>query len=157
MATIELNVNGAKRTVEVVSGQSLLTTLRDGMDITGPKYGCGEGQCGACTVLLDGKPVRSCITPVEAAAGKAITTVEGLEKDGNLHPVQEAFLSEGAYQCGYCTPGQILSAVALLQRNPDPSDADIRRAMQGNLCRCGTYTRIEAAIKRAAQSGRGAK
>jgi len=125
--------------------------LRDDLDLTGTKYGCGEGQCGACTVLLDGEPVRSCITPVSKAAGERITTIEGLEQEGSLDPLQEAFLEVGAFQCGYCTPGMIMSGTSLLRRNPKPTAAEIAHAMQGNICRCGTYPRIVASVRMAAQ------
>ena len=151
---MELLVNGVRRQVDADAGQSLLSVLRDDLDLTGAKYGCGEGQCGACTVLIDGRPARSCIVRVGAVAGKAITTIEGLERNGKLHPVQQAFLDAGALQCGYCTPGMILAAVALLGQNPDPSDAEIVRAMQGNICRCGTYSRIITAIRMAAREVR---
>ncbi|HZO90125.1 MAG TPA: (2Fe-2S)-binding protein [Chthonomonadaceae bacterium] len=151
----ELNVNGAKRPVEAEGERSLLSVLRDDLDLTGAKYGCGEGQCGACTVLLDGQPTHSCITPVSLAAGKQITTIEGLERNGQLHPVQEAFLEAGALQCGYCTPGMILTGVGLLAQNSDPSEQEIIRYMQGNICRCGIYPRIVAAIRRAAQQSKG--
>jgi aerobic-type carbon monoxide dehydrogenase small subunit (CoxS/CutS family) len=142
-----LNVNGKMRTVDVESNVSLLPVLRNNLDLTGSKYGCGEGQCGACTVLIDGAPTRSCITPVERAAGKQITTIEGLEKDGKLHPLQEAFIKADAMQCAYCTSGMIMSASALLSKNPKPSRDDIIRAMNGNICRCGTYQRIIEAIQ----------
>ena len=145
-----LLVNGAEHRLELPADRSLLSVLRNELDMTGTKYGCGEGQCGACTVLLDGKPIRSCRTPLSVAAGKKITTIEGLEQDGKLHPVQEAFLSVESFQCGYCTSGMILSAVALLESTPKPSDQDILRRMEGNVCRCGTYPRIVAAIQRAA-------
>ncbi len=145
-----LLVNGAEHRLDVPSDQSLLSALRNNLDMTGTKYGCGEGQCGACTVLIDGKPVRSCRTPVSSAAGKRITTIEGLEQNGKLHPVQEAFLSVESFQCSYCTSGMIMSAVALLESNPHPTDKDILRRMEGNVCRCGTYPRIVAAIQRAA-------
>ena len=145
---MELRVNG--KAVEASDpGQSLLEFLRDDLGLTGAKYGCGEGQCGACTVLLGDVAVRSCITPVQAAAGRPVTTIEGLEKDGQLHPVQQAFLDAGAMQCGYCTAGMILSCVALLDRNPRVSDEAARRALNGNLCRCGTYPRILAAVRMA--------
>jgi aerobic-type carbon monoxide dehydrogenase small subunit (CoxS/CutS family) len=150
MSLVELHVNGVRRRVEVDGESRLLGVLRDELDLTGAKYGCGEGQCGACTVLLDGRPVRSCITPTASVAGKRITTVEGLEKDGRLHPVQEAFLEEGAMQCGYCIPGMIMSGVGLLEKTPDPSPQAILDAMEGNICRCGTYPRIVAALRRAA-------
>jgi aerobic-type carbon monoxide dehydrogenase small subunit (CoxS/CutS family) len=135
----------------------LLSVLREELDITGPKYGCGEAQCGACTVLVDGEPRRSCITPVSAVARKQITTIEGLAKDGKLHPVQEAFLNAEALQCGYCTPGMILSAVALLRSNPNPTDQQIISYMNGNICRCGTYPRIVAAIHEAARAMNGGR
>ncbi len=147
----ELHVNGTRRAVNASPGRSLLSVLRDDLDLTGAKYGCGEGQCGACTVLLDGEAVRSCLTRVSAAAGKRITTIEGLERAGALHPLQEAFLETGALQCGYCTSGMILSGVALLTRNTNPSDSEIVHAMQGNICRCGTYPRIVAAVRLAAR------
>ncbi len=150
---ITLVINETKHTLDVPPQQSLLTTLRNNLDLTGTKYGCGEGQCGACTVLLDGKPVRSCLTPVSAALGKKITTIEGLERNGQLHPVQESFLHEEAFQCGYCTPGMIMSAVALLQETPNPNEQEIVRRMNGNVCRCGTYPRIVAAVRMAAHRG----
>ncbi|HLG16112.1 MAG TPA: (2Fe-2S)-binding protein [Blastocatellia bacterium] len=151
---IELHVNGTRRRVDVDSDRSLLSVLRDDLDLTGSKYGCGEGQCGACTVLIDGVPTRSCITQVSSLAGKQITTIEGLERNGRLHPLQEAFLEADALQCGYCTPGMIMSAVGLLRKNPDPTEAEIVRYMEGNVCRCGTYPRIVAAIARAAKGGK---
>jgi aerobic-type carbon monoxide dehydrogenase small subunit (CoxS/CutS family) len=144
---IALNVNGKKLQVDADSETSLLSVLRNDLDLTGSKYGCGEGQCGACTVLIDGQPTRSCITSVGRAAGKQITTIEGLEKDGRLHPVQEAFLKADAMQCAYCTSGMIISGVALLNKNPRPSKEEIIRSMDGNVCRCGTYQRIVAAIE----------
>jgi aerobic-type carbon monoxide dehydrogenase small subunit (CoxS/CutS family) len=151
MATVtELHVNGTKRRVNSSASRSLLSVLRDDLDLTGAKYGCGEGQCGACTVLVDGEAVRSCITPVAEAAGKKITTIEALERDGRLHPLQEAFLETGAMQCGYCTPGMIMSGVSLLGKNPNPSEGEIVHGMQGNICRCGTYPRIVAAVRLAA-------
>jgi aerobic-type carbon monoxide dehydrogenase small subunit (CoxS/CutS family) len=143
----ELIVNGARRPLDSDPGAPLLTVLRDHFDLTGAKYGCGEGQCGACTVLLDGQPVRSCITPVRAAAGKQITTIEGIQ-----HPLQDAFIEAGAMQCGYCTSGMIVSGVALLNKIPHPSRDEIVHHMNGNICRCGTYLRIVAAIQKAAQS-----
>jgi len=153
--TLELQVNGASRRVQVNPDKSLLWVLRDDLDLTGSKYGCGEGQCGACTVLIDGVATRSCVTPVSSASGKRIVTIEGLEKNGRLHPVQEAFLDVGQMQCGYCTAGMIVSAAGLLQKNPHPTDQQILRAMEGNVCRCGTYTRIVQAIKMAARSAGG--
>ena len=148
---IDLRVNGTRHSVNADSGVSLLTVLRDQLGLTGSKYGCGEGQCGACTVLLDGVAVRSCTTPVSLAAGKAITTIEGLEQNGKLHPLQAAFLELGAMECGYCTAGMIVSGAALLRKNPSPSDEEILSNMQGNICRCGTYPRIVAAIHRASR------
>jgi len=148
---IELRINSTRHRVDTDGDRSLLSVLRDDLDLTGAKYGCGEGQCGACTVLIDGKATRSCITLVSAAAGKQITTIEGLEKSGRLHPLQEAFLEAGALQCGYCTPGMIMSGVALLARTPDPSAEEIIRLMEGNVCRCGTYPRIVAAVGKAAK------
>jgi aerobic-type carbon monoxide dehydrogenase small subunit (CoxS/CutS family) len=144
-----LNVNGKKMAVDVDSTVSLLGVLRNDLDLTGSKYGCGEGQCGACTVLIDGVAARSCITQVGRAAGKQITTIEGLEKDGKLHPLQEAFIKADAMQCAYCTSGMIMSASALLSKNPRPGKEDIITAMNGNICRCGTYQRIVEAIQMA--------
>jgi aerobic-type carbon monoxide dehydrogenase small subunit (CoxS/CutS family) len=148
----ELRVNGKTYRVDAEAERSLLSVLRDDLDLTGSKYGCGEAMCGACTVLMDGQPTRSCVTPVGIAGGKAITTIEGLATNGKLHPVQEAFLAEDAMQCGYCIPGMIMSGVGLLKRKPNPSEDDIQRAMQGNVCRCGTYPRIVAAIQRASKA-----
>lgn len=142
-----LSVNGKKLRVDADSETSLLSVLRDDLELTGSKYGCGEGQCGACTVLIDGQPTRSCITAVGRAAGKQITTIEGLEKDGRLHPLQEAFLKADAMQCAYCTSGMIMSGVALLNGNPRPTKEEIIRSMAGNVCRCGTYQRIVTAIE----------
>jgi nicotinate dehydrogenase subunit A len=152
-----LNVNGAVRAVDVDPDRTLLGVLRDELDLTGSKYGCGEGKCGACTVLVDGEAVHSCLAKVGALEGKAITTIEGLEHDGRLHPLQQAFLDEGALQCGYCTPGMIMAGVGLLGHDPDPDDARIVAAMNGNICRCGTYTRIVAAIHRAARVLKGGR
>jgi|SRR5579871_485605 len=151
----ELNVNGSLRPIQADPERSLLSVLRDDLDLTGTKYGCGEGQCAACTVLIDGQPTPSCITPVGTVVGRQIVTIEGLEKDGKLHPVQEAFLAEDAFQCAYCTPGMILGAAALLQQNPDPSDAEIVQAMQNHICRCGTYPRIVRAVRNAARTTAG--
>jgi aerobic-type carbon monoxide dehydrogenase small subunit (CoxS/CutS family) len=154
MSTINsLNVNGKKLTLNVDSTASLLSVLRNDLSLTGSKYGCGEGECGACTVLVDGQPMRSCITPVGRVATKQITTIEGLEKDG-LHPLQEAFLKADAMQCAYCTSGMIMSGAALLSRNPHPSREEILSGMNGNICRCGTYQRIINAIEIASGSGR---
>jgi aerobic-type carbon monoxide dehydrogenase small subunit (CoxS/CutS family) len=150
MATIKLSVNGRPSTVEADSQISLLTVLRENLDLTGTKYGCGEGQCGACTVLVDGRAQRSCVTRAENMAQKQITTIEGLARGDQLHPVQEAFLEEGALQCGYCTPGMILSTVALLIRNDHPTRTEIIDSLDGNLCRCGAYSRIISAVQKAA-------
>lgn len=144
-----LNVNGKKMALDVDSTVSLLSVLRNDLDLTGSKYGCGEGQCGACTVLIDGQATRSCITQVGRAAGKQITTIEGLEKDGKLHPLQEAFIKADAMQCAYCTSGMIMAASALLAKNPNPKREDIVTGMNGNICRCGTYQRIIEAIQTA--------
>ena len=157
LKVIELQINNKKHRIDVEPEWNLLSVLRDDLDLTGAKYGCGEGQCGACTVLIDGQPARSCITQVGAIAGKKITTIEGLEQDGRLHLLQEAFLEAGAMQCGYCIPGMIMSGVALLKKNSRPSDQDILRAMEGNICRCGTYPRIVAAIRRAANGDKAQK
>jgi len=149
--TTELRINGARRQIQADPERSLHSVLRDDLDLTGSKYGCGEGQCGACTVLLDGAAVRSCVTPVRAVAGREITTIEGLEKNGRLHPLQQAFIDAESMQCGYCTSGMILSGVALLRANANPARPEIVRAMQGNVCRCGTYPRILLAVQMAAQ------
>jgi nicotinate dehydrogenase subunit A len=148
--TTELVINGVRRRLDADPERTLLGVLREDLDLTGTKYGCGEGQCGACTVLVDGQPLRSCRTKLQAVAGKSVVTIEGLEKDGRLHPVQQAFLDAGAMQCGYCTAGMIMSGVALLSRRADPEPAEIARAMEGNVCRCGTYPRIVAALRAAA-------
>ena len=150
--SIEIEVNGKRYPVEYDPETPLLYVLRDELGMTGTKYGCGEGQCGACTVLLGATPRRSCQIPVSAAVGKPVTTIEGLEKDGRLHPVQQAFLDEGAFQCAFCTPGMIMSSVGLLQGNPNPNAADIAQTLQGNICRCGTYPRIVSAVQRAAKA-----
>jgi len=147
-----LSVNGRNYSVDADAETSLLSVLRDQLDLTGSKYGCGEGECGACTVLINGNPRRSCITSVGAAAQKQITTIEGIEKNGHLHPLQEAFLEEGAMQCAFCTPGMIITGVALLKAIPNPTDQQISQFMQGNICRCGTHPRIVAAIRRAASA-----
>jgi len=153
---MELMVNGARHAVQAEPGTSLLSVLRNEIGLTGTKYGCGEGQCGACTVLLDGEPQRSCITRVGSVGQRRITTIEGLEQDGRLHPLQQAFLDAGALQCGYCTPGMILTGVALLKAKPNPSAGDIVDFMDGNICRCGTYRRIVAAVQQAAAAMKGA-
>jgi len=146
---MELVINDRHFRLQVPPERMLLWVLRNDLGLTGSKYGCGEGQCGACTVLIDGAPVRSCITRAASVAGKSITTIEGLADNGHLHPVQEAFIQADAMQCGYCTPGMIMSSAGLLRKSPHPSDAEIRRAMEGNVCRCGTYPRIVAAVKMA--------
>lgn len=156
MTTVkELLVNGKRRVVTTDSDRPLLYVLREDLGLTGSKYGCGEGQCGACTVLVEGRPRRSCITPVGTVTGKPITTIEGLEKDGKLHPLQEAFLEVEAMQCAYCTSGMIMSALGLLRQKHQPSRQEIASFMQGNVCRCGTYPRILEAISRAAQKMQG--
>jgi aerobic-type carbon monoxide dehydrogenase small subunit (CoxS/CutS family) len=150
MSAVFITVNGKEHPVTASLDQHLLWVLREDLHLTGTKYGCGEGQCGACTVLIDGKALRSCITPLSSVVGRQVLTIEGLERDGALHPVQQAFLEEEAFQCGYCTPGMILSAASLLDSKANPSDEEIIQAMNGNICRCGTYPRIVAAIRRAA-------
>ena len=142
-----LNVNGKRRTVDVDANVSLLNVLRDDLDLTGTKYGCGEGRCGACTVLLNGQLTRSCVTQVGRAAGKKITTIEGLEKDGKLHPLKEAFIKADAMQCAFCTSGMIMAATALLSKNARPSRDEIVSGMNRNICRCGVYQRIIEAIQ----------
>ncbi len=152
-----LNVNGKKLRLDVDSQTALLYVLRDYLNLTGTKYGCGEARCGACTVLVDGQMTRSCVTPVGRVSGKQITTIEGLEKDGKLHPMQEAFLQADALQCGYCTAGMIMSATSLLNKNPKPSRDEIVKHMDGNVCRCGTYQRIVSAVEIAAGTAKEAK
>lgn len=151
MAQYTLHVNGAPLRVEAPPDESLLSVLRYRLDLTGAKYGCGEGKCGACTVLLNGQAYRSCSVSVATAANADITTIEGLERHGVLSLVQQAFMREDAMQCGYCTPGMVMEATALLRENPHPTDAQIVSRMNGNICRCGTYPRIVAAVRRAAQ------
>ncbi len=156
--TQKLRVNGVEREVRADPATPLLYILRNDLGLKGTRFGCGEGHCGACTVLMDGKPLQSCDTPLWSAVGHAITTVEGLSQNGAPHPIQQAFLGEQAAQCGYCINGIMMSAVALLERNPDPSEAQIAAALERNLCRCGTHVRILRAIARAAQmlrKGRG--
>ena len=148
---ITLNVNGKEYPLEVKANEILLNVLRDRLGLMGTKYGCGIGECGACTVLLDGKAILSCQTLAFTADGKKIATIEGLEQNGSLHPLQQAFIDEGAVQCGYCTPGMILSAKALLDINADPSNQEIKQAIRGNLCRCTGYTNIVRAIKTASE------
>ena len=152
---MDLLINGERRHVESDPETPLLYVLRDELDLTGTKYGCGEGQCGACTVLLDGIPARSCLIPLRAAQAKRIVTIEGLGTGEALDPVQEAFLHADAMQCGYCTAGMIMGASALLKKTPHPSEAEIRHALQGNICRCGTYPRIIAAVQHAARATAG--
>jgi aerobic-type carbon monoxide dehydrogenase small subunit (CoxS/CutS family) len=149
MANVTLNVNGRMQTVDVEPSTPLLYVLRNDLDLQGPRFGCGLGQCGACTVLINGTATRSCVTPVSSVKG-AITTLEGLARNGTLHPIQQAWIDEQVPACGYCQNGQMLTAVALLQRNPRPTDAQIREAMAPVLCRCFTYYRIQAAVRRAA-------
>jgi isoquinoline 1-oxidoreductase alpha subunit len=149
---IDLQVNGKRHALDADPDMPLLWALRDLLGLTGTKYGCGEAQCGACTVHLDGDAVRACVTPLRVAAGRAVVTIEGLSPDGS-HPLQKAWVDHGVPQCGYCQAGQIMAAAALLAENPAPSDAEIDRSLAGNLCRCGTYTRIRAAVKTAAAAG----
>jgi isoquinoline 1-oxidoreductase subunit alpha len=151
MATINLNINGKQQVVDVDPKTPVLWVLRDHLDLVGTKYGCGMAQCGACTIHVDGTAVRSCILPVSQVEHKDIITIEGLSKDGD-HPVQKAWLEHDVAQCGYCQAGQIMSAAALLKNNPDPTDEQIETAMNSNICRCGTYLRIKAAIRTAANS-----
>ena len=151
--TLNLKVNGRELTVTTDPQRLLLDVLREDLGLTGTKFGCGEGRCGACSVLLDGQRIMSCSTPVAAAKGKEILTIEGLMRGENLHPLQEAFLAEGAFQCGYCTPGMIMTAAALLKQTPNPTDAEILTWMDGNVCRCGGYPKILKAIGRAATAG----
>ena len=156
MASVtEVHVNGIRRRVDADADRSLLSVLRDDLDLTGSKYGCGEGRCGACTVVIDGRATRSCVTPLSECAGKQVTTIEGLERNGKLHPLQGAFLEAGAMQCGYCTPGMIMAGVALLGKNPTPTALDITRSLDGNICRCGVYTRIALAVRKAAEARKG--
>jgi aerobic-type carbon monoxide dehydrogenase small subunit (CoxS/CutS family) len=152
---IELDVNGRRQRVDVDPDRTLLSVLREELALTGSKYGCGEGQCGACTVLLGASAVKSCRTPVSSAARTPVTTIEGLERNGRLHPLQQAFIEETAMQCGYCTAGMIMAGVALLNTTPHPSTDEIVRAMNGNVCRCGEYPQIVAAIERASRGMHG--
>jgi nicotinate dehydrogenase subunit A len=153
-SSVDLVVNGTRHRLDTDPSRSLLGVLREDLELTGTKYGCGEGQCGACTVLVDGLATRSCLAKLSAMAGKSVTTIEGLETGGRLHPLQQAFLDAGAMQCGYCTAGMIMAGASLLRRNPDPGESEIRRALEGNVCRCGTYTRIVAAMRAAAPGTR---
>lgn len=152
---ISLTVNGVERQIDADPDMPLLWALRDLLKLTGTKYGCGIAQCGACTVHLDGQPVRSCVTPVSAVGNAKIRTVEGLSGEAATHPVQQAWIELDVVQCGYCQSGQVMAAAALIEQNPAPTDADIDAAMNGNICRCGTYPRIRAAVKRAAEIKRG--
>ena len=151
MGDFVLNVNGARLRVSASAEETLLSVLRNRLNLTGTKYGCGEGQCGACTVLLDGRATRSCLVPVESAAKAKIVTIEGLEQNGKLSAIQQAFLDEGAFQCGYCTSGMILGATSLLHERHNPTEEQIVEAMEGHICRCGTYPRIVEAVKRASR------
>jgi isoquinoline 1-oxidoreductase subunit alpha len=156
MAAMKLDVNGATREVDAPADMPLLWVLRDLLGLTGTKFGCGAAQCGACTVHLDGAPVRSCVTPLAAVGTRKVTTIEGVSADGS-HVVQQAWAAADVVQCGYCQSGQIMTAVALLARKPEPTDADIDAAMSGNICRCGTYVRVRAAIHLASKLKRGAQ
>ena len=149
---LKLRINNTQHSVEADPDATLLSVLRDRLELTGTKYGCGEGQCGACTVLIDGRARRSCLTTVSSVGGAHVLTIEGLENDGRLHPVQQAFLDEDAFQCAYCTSGMILAGVAFLKDHPNPTEAEIARGMNGNVCRCGTYPRIVAAVRRASRA-----
>jgi len=150
--TIRFRLNGKEVAVETSPERMLLWVLRTDLELTGTKYGCGEGYCGFCTVLVDGQPERSCSLPLSKVEGKSVLTIEGLSKGGRLHPLQQAFVDNGALQCGYCTPGQIIEAYALLLRKPNPTEAEIADALEGNICRCGTYKRIIAAVRQASQA-----
>jgi len=155
MSRITLNVNGATHTVDVEPSTPLLYVLRNDLDLHGPRFGCGLGQCGACTVIIEGEAVRSCVRRVSTVVGREITTLEGLSVNGTLHPVQQAWIDEQVPQCGFCQNGQILTAKVLLDRNPTPTDAEIREAMERTLCRCMTYYRVQAAIRRASSQAKG--
>ena len=151
MSRYALRVNGRAHEVEAEANDSLLSIIRYDLGLTGSKFGCGEGQCGACTVLVEGRPARSCVTPVSAAAGKSVTTIEAIADGDRLHPVQQAFLEAEAFQCGYCTPGMVMATIGLLKEAPDPSEQDIARLMDRNVCRCGAYPRIVRAVRMAAE------
>jgi nicotinate dehydrogenase subunit A len=150
MARISLNVNGKSRYVDTDPDTPLLYVLRDDLELNGPKFGCGLAQCGACTVIMDGNAIRSCVTPAKTAQNRRVTTLEGLGSTKQLHPIQKAFVDEQAAQCGYCLNGMIMTTKALLDKNPKPSDSQVKEALSGNLCRCGTHTRILRAVRRAA-------
>jgi aerobic-type carbon monoxide dehydrogenase small subunit (CoxS/CutS family) len=152
--TVNFTLNGKPVSLDTDSARALLWVLRTDLELTGTKYGCGIGQCGACTVIVDGHAVRSCLTDLASVSGKQVTTIEGLAHDGQLHPVQQAFLEHGGYQCGYCTPGMIMNAVGLLHEHPKPTRAQMVEGMEGNLCRCGAHQRILAAIETASGQGR---
>ncbi len=154
MVTLAMRLNGQEVTVEVKPDALLVDVLRDQLELTGTKEACGQGECGACTVLLDGEPVTSCLVPALKAQGREVMTVEGLASGGELHPLQKAFIEHGAVQCGYCTPGMLMAAKALLDRNPQPSEEEIKQAISGNLCRCTGYVKIVEAIKAASQASR---
>ncbi|MCI0748204.1 MAG: (2Fe-2S)-binding protein [Verrucomicrobia subdivision 3 bacterium] len=156
-ASLQFTLNGKPQRVTTEAKRTLLEVLREDFDLTGAKYGCGEGQCRACTVLIDGNPVRSCLTEMSEVEGRKIDTIESLSQNGKLHPVQQAFVNEGAMQCGYCVPGMILSTIALLKRNASPTEAQIVEGLNGNICRCCGYTNILKAVQRAAQLSREAK
>ena len=151
MPQFRLTVNGKQHSVDSPPDRPLLEVLREDLQLTGTKYGCGEGQCRACTVMIDGNATVSCVTPVRAAAGKKITTIEGIAANGKLHRVQQAFLDEAALQCGYCTPGMVLRTVTLLESTPKPTEAQIVESLDGNICRCNSYPRIVAAVRRASR------
>jgi len=153
VADFELRVNGAKHHITASPDTPLLWVLRDQLKLTGAKYGCGEGQCGACTVLLDGRAARSCVLAVGDVKDEEITTIEGLARPDSLHPVQRAFLAHAAFQCGYCTPGMIMATAGLLRENPNPTAEQVKRYLEGNICRCGTYPRIVMAVRLAAGGG----
>jgi len=153
--TIRFKLNGKEVAVTTAPERMLLWVLRTDLELTGTKYGCGEGYCGFCTVLVDGKPERSCSMPLSDVEGKSVLTIEGLSKGAKLHPLQQAFVDHGAVQCGYCTPGMILEAYALLLRKPNPTDAEIADALEGNICRCGTHTRVIAAVQTASKALKG--
>ena len=150
---MNISINRSTLEIDANPESSLLDVLRQDLAMTGTKYGCGEGNCGACTVLIDGEPTRACITPVGSVVGRQITTVEGLAEDGQLNPVQEAFVEESAFQCGYCTPGFVISATALLAKNSTPSVPEIKSALNGHICRCGAYVRIVKAVQNASEGG----
>jgi nicotinate dehydrogenase subunit A len=154
MPAFDINVNGTAHAVEADSSTSLLSILRENLDLTGAKYGCGEGQCGACTVLVGGQPVRSCLMALREVGDRPVQTIEGLAQTPALHPVQQAFLDHSAFQCGFCTPGMVMASVGLLKKNPNPTVSEIRAELAGNVCRCGTYSRIIKAVRQAAQGAK---